>query len=328
MNKIHLLLWERETIAFGVRDGKSLREIARELGRDHAVVSRELERNKGSSGEYDPYQAEKTSKEREMAPNQRRNKKDQRIMNYVAEKLNLDWSPEQISGRIEIDLPGFSICPETIYRYIYAPENRHLKLWINLRRSKPRRMTYYGRKPQREIVPNRVFIDERPKSIETRSQIGHWESDNMLGRRESCGASATAERKSRFLVLGKLDQLTAEAKKNSLITSLGGLPPLVRRSITFDNGSENAFHEAISAAINVGTYFCYPYHPYEKGTVENTIGLVRQYLPKKESLRNITQADLNWIATRINDRPRKCLGYKTPYEVFYGELAGAFGSRM
>lgn len=328
MSKVHLLLREREAIAFGIRDGKSIREIARELGRDHTVISRELERNKDPDGTYDPYRAEKRSREREDTSNQRRNKKDQRIMNYVAEKLNQDWSPEQISGRIEIDLPGCSICPETIYRYIYAPKNRHLKLWINLRRSKPRRLTYHGRKPQREIVPNRVFIDARPKSIETRAQIGHWESDNMLGRRESCGASATTERKSRFLILGKLDRLTAEAKKNSLITSLGGLPPSLRRTITLDNGSENAFHEMVSALINVQTYFCFPYHPYEKGTVENTIGLVRQYLPKKESLKNVTQADLNWIAGRINDRPRKCLGYKTPYEVFYGELAGAFGTRM
>jgi IS30 family transposase len=328
MNKVHLLLREREAIAFGLRAGKGVRKIARELGRDHAVVSRELERNKGPDGTYDPYQAEKFTRERENTSNRRRNQKDQGIMNYVAEKLNEDWSPEQVAGRIETDLPGCSICPETIYRYIYHKDNRHLKLWINLRRSKPRRMEYHGRKPQREIIPNRVFIDQRPKEIESRQQIGHWESDNMLGRRESCGASATTERKSRFLVLGKLDALTAESKKNSLVNSLGKWPPWIRRTITFDNGSENAKHEAISVATNARTYFCYPYHPYEKGTVENTIGLVRQYLPKKESLRNVTQANLNWIAARINDRPRKCLGFRTPAEVFYEELDGAFGFRM
>ena len=328
MNKVHLLLRERETIAFGVRSGKSLREIALELGRDHTVISRELERNKGPDGAYDPYWAEKITRERENISNSQRNQKNQTVMSYVTEKLNQDWSPEQIAGRIEIDLPGRSICPETIYRYIYRRENRSMRLWVNLRRSKIRRMTYYGKRPHKEIIQKRVFISERPKEIESRSQIGHWESDNMLGRRESCGASANTERKSRFLILSKLNQLTAEAKKNSLVISLGSLPPWARRSITFDNGPENAFHEIISTAINVRTYFCYPYHPYEKGTVENTIGLVRQYLPRKESMRNVTQADLNWIAARINDRPRKCLGYKTPSEVFYGELSGAFGSRM
>lgn len=328
MSKVHLLQREREAIFFGLAEGKSARAIGRELDRDHTVISREMERNKGPDGEYDPFMAERLSAEREVTANSQRARKCQGIWNYVVEKLNEDWSPEQISGRIKIDHPGWSICPEAIYLYIYDKANRNLKLWINLRRARTRRMEYHGRKPHKEIIKNRVFIDVRPEVISGRTEIGHYESDNMVGKKGSGGASATTERKSRFLFLGKQDRLTAELKKNSLVASLGRLPRWMRKSITYDNGSENAKHEEISAELSTKAYFCFPYHPYEKGMVENTIGLVRQYIPKGESFENITQADLNWIAGKLNDRPRKCLGYKTPYEVFYGEMYGAFGFRM
>jgi IS30 family transposase len=315
---------ERESIFLFLEQGFSYRKISEKIGRNHSVVLREINRNKGPSGKYQPFSAHNQAKERKIAANKLNPCKNPLILRYVEEKLKEEWSPQQISGRIKIDLPGHSICHETIYGYIYAKENNHLMLWTGLRRCKPRRMTYYGRKPQKEVIPNRIFIDKRPQYIKRRRDIGHWESDNMLGKKEPCGVSVTAERRSRFLVLGKLNKLTSEAKKDSLVASLGKLPPWMRKSITFDNGTENAKHELIKDKIKVNTYFCHPYHPYEKGTVENTIGLIRQYLPKKESLADITQKELNIVAGRINNRPRKCLGYKTPYEVFYGELSGAF----
>lgn len=324
MYKGHLRKEDREKIYLYINQGRKCAEISRFLNRDRSVILREIERNKGPNGEYQPFTAHQTATERKSQANKRNPCKNYHILRYVKEKLDEDWSPEEISGRIGIDIPGMSICHETIYQFIYATENKRMRLWLNLRRARPRRMKRFGRRPQKEMIPNRTFINERPDYINERKEIGHWESDNMLGKRELCGISVLAERKSRFLLLGKLNDLGAETKKENLIGSLDSLPYWMKRTITFDNGTENKKHEIVSDVLGVLTYFCHPYHSWEKGTVENIIGLVRQYLPKGESLMDITDRDLNWIAQRMNNRPRKCLGYKTPYEVFYGELNVAF----
>lgn len=324
MNKGHLTKDDREIIYLYLNQGKKAAEIGRLLGRNHSVILREIERNRGPCGAYRPFFAHRESEERRKAANKRNPCKHPRILRYVKEKLDEDWSPEEIAGRIEKDIPDSSICHETIYQYIYAPENKKMKLWVNLRRARPRRMKQSGRKPRKEIIPNRTFIDERPRHIEERKEIGHWESDNMLGKRESCGVSVLTERKSRFLLLSKLSDLDSWSKKESIVSSLESMPPWIRRTITFDNGPENTRHEMIGSELSVNTFFCHAYHSWEKGTVENNIGLVRQYLPKGESLKDITQRDLNWIVQRINNRPKKCLGWLTPYEVFYKELGCAF----
>ncbi len=323
--KGHLTHAEREDIFLLLSQGCSFREIGEKIRRCHTTVSREIEKNKGSDGRYLPSLAQEESKKRKLEANSRNPLKDKRTFNYVREKLFEGWSPEQISGRIGIDIPGLSISHETIYQYIYKPENKHLTLWVFLRRKQPGRVEKGGRKAKREIVPNRTFINERPEHINKRKQAGHWESDLMEGKKSDKSAvSASIERKSRLIILAKVEFKKAKDKAETIIRDLQKLPPHLRRSITFDNGSENARHEEIAKALGLKAYFTNPYHSWEKGTVENTIGLAREFFPKGESLEEITQRELNLAAQLLNNRPRKCLGFRTPSEVFYEELSGAF----
>ena len=318
---------EREKIYLYLNQGLSIRDIGKRIKRDHTVVSREIIRNKDPNGVYSPSRANEKAVERKSKANKANPLKNPYILRYVKSKLQDGWSPEEISGRIRIDIPLFSVSTEAIYQYIYKPENKRMELWVYLRRRRPKRMKKGNRKVNREIIPNRVFIDERPEAVNNRENVGHWETDLMEGKRVTKDVvSVQVERKSRFLVLGKMPNKSSLEKVKVVVSRLEKLPPWMRKSITFDNGSENTKHEKIGKKLNSKTYFCHAYHPWEKGTVENTIGLMREYLPKKTSLSVITQRDLNLVAELLNSRPRKCLGFKTPYEVFYNELGGAFGS--
>jgi len=325
MGRGHLNEQEREQIFLGLSHGLSQREIGRRLDRDHTVVSREIERNKGPDGRYRPFPARQQATARIRQANCFNPRKGERVFRYVREKLADCWSPEQIAGRITQDVPELSISHETIYQYIYQPENRKLSLWVWLRRASPKRRKKSGRRVQREIIPNRIFIEHRPAEIAARKEIGHWESDLMLGTRETTNAvSVTVERKTRYLLVSKLTNKTAQAKQESLMSDFAHFPQRLCRSITVDNGTEHAHHQAISQALRLPIYFCHPYAAYERGTVENTIGLMRQYLPKKMSFANLSQRELTIIAGLLNHRPRKCLGFLTPAEVLNQNLGGAF----
>jgi len=322
---MHLSCEEREKIFLLSNQGETLREIGRQLGRDHSVISRELERNDGPNGVYSPAKAQQVALLRRSQANSRNPLKDERIFRYVNEKLPLDWSPEEISGRIKIDLPGKSISYETIYKHIYRKENRPQTLWAYLRRHRPKRQKKRDRHVKREAILNRVFIDQRPSEVDERKRVGHWESDLVLGRRETKEvASVTVERKTKYVVIAKMNRPSAVEKKQALISGLSKFPPWLRKSITFDNGFENACHEEVSYELQIETYFCHPYSSFERGTVENTNGLIRQYLPKKISFKNVTQREMNLIASNLNDRPRKKLGYLTPAEAFQKAFSGAF----
>ena len=326
-HKGHLTIDEREKIYLHINKGLGPREIGRIISRDHGVVSRELERNKGPDGKYSPNIAEDLALKRRTEANTLNPRvKDEGIWDKVKKKLQEGWSPEQIAGRLKLKNNDQTvISPETIYQYIYREDNKNLKLWVHLRQNQPKRRKREGRKVKKEIVPNRIFIDERPAIINEREEIGHWESDLIIGKNDERDAiSVNTERKTKFVVLSKLLNKTAKEKKEKTITSLGKLPPWLRKSITYDNGSENAKHEEINTALNLKSYFCYAYHSWEKGTVENTNGLLREYFPKRSSFQNLEQRDLNLVATILNNRPRKCLGYQTPYEVLSKELSGAF----
>jgi IS30 family transposase len=325
MGKGHLGKEEREQLFLYIHQGLSLREIGRRLGRDHTVVSREIERNKGPDGSYRPFQAHQLAGERRGRANRANPRKSERVWHYVRAKLFDQWSPEQIAGRIALDTLELSISPETIYQYIYHPANRHLSLWQCLRRAYPKRRKKGGRQVNREIIPNRIGIDQRPAEIDARKKVGHWESDLMLGTRETTDAvSVTVERKTRYVLVHKLPNQTAAAKKTALLSDLSSVPFRLRKSITVDNGREHMLHQEISQALHLDFYFCHPYAAYERGTVENTIGLMRQYLPKKTSFAQLTEKEINLIAGLLNHRPRKCLGFLTPAEVFNLELGGAF----
>lgn len=313
---------ERDQIALYLSRGFSHRRIAQELNRNYRTVSREINRNisvqtfnNKTLNIYLP------SKANDFAVYRKFNSKisnlhDPAIKNYVIDKLQKHWSPEQISGRLKKKLPDKYISMETIYKFIYLKENKHLKLWEFLRKSHNKRVSIFERKlhqVKRLQIPNKISIEDRPRSANERKILGHYEADLMEGPKVSKDVvSATADRKSRVVYLDKLENKESLKRIEKLSKRLS---EKYLESVTFDNGTENYYHENIRKRFGIKTYFCQPYHSWEKGTVENTIGLVRQYIPKKTDLSLVHQADLDAIAYELNTRPRKCLDYETPLEV-------------
>ena len=239
------------------------------------------------------------------------------IRTYVEEHLRQGWSPELIAGRLSLQDPGLSISHEAIYQWIYL-EARHLILAL-VRAHRQRKHRGYSRKHKKSHIPARISIRERPAAVLKRLDIGHWETDTLGCRKSYQAAQVTVERKTRYTKLAKLKTKTARAMSVALTRRLRRYPTSLRRSITYDNGPENAEHMRTNEILGTCSYFCEPFHSYERGTVENTIGLVRRLLPKKTNLANISQNHLNKIESWLNNRPRKCLGFKTPAEVFKAE---------
>lgn len=314
----HLTMVEREFIAKMHWEGKGIGEIARDLGRDKGTISRELNRN--SSPEYTcytPCRAQYRSNERRKAASKRPRLKNKVILQYVEEKLALGWSPELISGRLSMDHPGLSISHEAIYQYIYHPKTSGREELIgSLRRAhRKRKQKGIGRKQRKSKIPNRVSIEERPPSVESRRYYGHWEGDSLISRKSLTALNSLTERKSRLLLLTKLTRKGAEDTKNAIIGRLYALPAQMRRTLTLDNGTENAQHEEITAGIGIKCYFAHPYASWERGTNEHINGLIRWYLPKGTDFSKISDEQIALIESLINNRPRKCLGFKTPIEV-------------
>ena len=319
-NYSHITITERELIFLYLNQGKGFREIGRFLSRSDRTISREVGRN-SDKHEYKPSNAHKAYEDR------REHAKCKKLDNtmlrdYVVRRLNRGWSPEQIAGRVKLLNPGTGISHETIYKFIYSKDFKDFGYWEFLRKGHTRRQKKHYRKVNRckhLEIPNRINISARPKEANERSKLGHWETDLMEGSKESLKVvSVLVDRKSGFVSLDMLRNKEALPKAYSLIRNLKHFPA---STITFDNGTENHKHELVSALRGCQTYFCNPYHSWEKGTIENTIGLIRSYIPKGTSLENVSNVDLNTIALELNNRPRKRLGYLTPYEVMYKSIA-------
>lgn len=316
-----LSLYEREVLYAMKLQNKSFREIAKLLGRSHTTLSREYERNSHHfSKEYIPCLADKKSKKRALDQRYKAPLKNPFIFLYVRKRLRIGWSPEQIAGRISVDHPEYSIHHETIYRYIYnSKKTRGMKLYRYLKNHRKRRMKYYGRKVKKSKIPNIVRINQRPEEIETRNIVGHWETDNMIGTQsDSLVLSVTTERKTRYSVLSLVER--SAYGKNQALSKLSTLHPELVNSITADNGSEHTKYQDISKQLSIPFFFCYPYHSWEKGTVENTIGRIRTILPKKHTLQNTTQQEIELLEAWLNNQPRKCLNWLTPAEALQKEL--------
>lgn len=313
----HLSLYEREQINVYKQQGKSLRAIGELLKRDHSVISRELKRNNqphammtGYIGKYAHHQA----KDRKKESGQRPRLKDKRIRDYVHQQMKLGWTPEIIANKVSDVVAGWSISHEAIYQYIYAEWTEGIGYLA--RRHAKRYSKKYTRKRGKSMIPNRVSIDQRPKAINERWRVGHWESDSIESGHSTVIVNVAYERKSRLVKLTRLENKTAELTKEALINQLVVFPKKVRRSVTYDNGSENYYHEQINQQLGTKSYFCNPYHSWEKGGVENMNGLIRRFIPKHMDLANVTQAALDTIENLLNTRPRKCLNFKTPTQVF------------
>ncbi len=315
---------EREHIANLLSEGKSLGDIAKALGRNKSTISRELARNSAPQHHcYTPCRAHARACERKTTTNTHERLKNDFIRQYVRDGLEKGWSPEQISGRIRIDYPGYSINHEAIYQYIYHPRNPHRLEMINLLRRayKKRRTKGIGRKERKTKIPNRIPIDARPKSIENRHRYGHWEGDSLISRKSKAALNTLAERKSRLALITKLPRKGAAETNRAIISRLKKLPANGRQTLTLDNGTENAKHEQLSARLGIKCYFAYPYSSWERGTNENINGLIRWYLPKGTDFSKITPEQIARIEYLLNSRPRKCLGYKTPLEVAASSVA-------
>ena len=241
----------------------------------------------------------------------------------MREKLADDWSPELIAGKIGQDNRGISISHEAIYQYIYHPntEGREELIGQLVRGHRKRKKKGIGRKERKTKIPNRVPIEERPISVDNRSRYGHWEGDSMVSRKSLAALNSLVERKSRLLLLTRLERKTSELTKDAVLQRLQYFPEKARRTLTLDNGSENAQHEAITKAMGMQCYFASPYASWQRGSNEQVNGMVRRYFPKGTDFSKITDEQVTWVESRINNRPRKCLGYKTPAEVAAVALA-------
>jgi IS30 family transposase len=237
----------------------------------------------------------------------------------VVKKISKGWSPEQISGRIVLDNEDWSINHESIYQFLYSERSDLIK---HLRQGRKRRLKKGQAKNKRCVrVPDRTMIDERPAYINERKVYGHWEADTMISRKSKPCVMGVLERKSGYCILEKLSGKTAPEMHRGLVERLSSLPGKLVKTITYDNGTENVLHKETNEELRTDSYFCNPYHSWEKGSVENLFGLVRQYLLKGSDLDKISKYGLKAIQNQLNNRPRKRLGYKTPAEVFCNLVA-------
>lgn len=313
-----LSLEERDTITEMTARGENVRAIARTLQRSPSTISRELQRNSSAAFQiYLSHRAQARAMHRKREAAQRPRLKDGRVVDYVRGRLVMDWSPEQIAGRIGQDLPGASISHEAIYQYLYHPETEGRKDLIHhLRRAhRIRRPKWAARKKHKTKIPNRISIAERPASVETRRCFGHWEGDSIICRRSASALNTLVERKSRYAILTKLPHRSAELTSQAVIQKLRHLPPNARRTLTLDNGMENTRHEDITRALGTQCYFADPYASWQRGSNENLNGLVRWYFPKRTDFNIISEEQVARVEALLNNRPRKCLGYKTPAEI-------------
>jgi IS30 family transposase len=296
-------------------------QIAKDLKRRTRVIQYEIETRPKRDGVYSAVIAQEHA-DRTKEKRKKRKRKldmDDALRNYVISELERGQSPDVIAGRLKLDPPphlqGKTISHEAVYDWIQTGEGKHLGLHQYLLSGRPRRQKRHGRKKRKTPIPGRISIHERPKGVEERKELGHWETDSMVFQQQRERLSVQYERKARYVAIHRLSNGSAEETERALTRSIESLPEPLWKTITFDNGGEGANHGRLKEIFNLQTYFCDPYASYQKGGVENVNRIIRRYLPRKTDMRLITQHDLYEIQERINSTPRKILGYKTPKEV-------------
>lgn len=313
MSYTHLTEVERYQIRAMLTAQYTLRAIAEVLGRCPSTISREIKRNHGQRG-YRPKQAHQKARQR-ASTCRRRVRIGPRQWREIERLLRLDWSPEEIAGRLRLEGTA-RISPEWIYQYVYADKALGGDLHTHLRCQKKRRKRYGSGVQRRGQIAGRIGIEWRPLEVEQRTTVGHWEADTIIGKGGKAGCLTTVERYSLFTRIAKLNRRTARQTARKLRQRLAPLAKAVI-SITADNGKEFTDHQDVSNTLGCDFYFADPYAAWQRGTVENTNGLIRQYLPKGRDLSTLIGPEICKIENRLNHRPRKCLGYLTPQEVFH-----------
>lgn len=295
--------------------GKSQRAISQRLGVHFSTISRELARNTGRRG-YRPQQAQQLAVERRRHA-RKAVKMTPATIAYIEQRIRREHSPEQIAGRMKVDpdYQGPVVSHERIYQHLWQDKAKGGTLYKHLRLAGgKKKRKRYGKRDFRGKIPHRVGIEKRPQIVETKRRLGDWEADTLIGKHHRGAVVSLVERKSQFTRLGKVARKTAQAVQEQMVAQLRPHRPRVH-TITTDNGREFADHQTVARKLQTNVYFAHPYQAWQRGLNEQVNGLIRQYLPKKTDLRYVTDDRLRFIMDRLNHRPRKTLGYKTPYEV-------------
>lgn len=307
----HLTQEQRYHIYQCLKQGMTYSFIADNIGVNKSTISRELARNTGKRN-YRYRQAHRLACERQSAPKYQ--KWNDNIQEIVNSKLQLQWSPEQISGWLKIN-KSIDISHERIYQYILQDKKDGGSLWTHLRRAHKKRKKRYGKADKRGIIPNKVMIDQRPKVADKRLRIGDFELDTIIGKGHKGAVVTIVDRKSKLLLAKPVKRKTAKLVSSAIVELL---TPYIKHThtLTPDNGKEFAYHKTIAKKLKACVYFAHPYSSWERGLNEHTNGLLRQYLPKQMSFDKLKEEQVNKAVALLNNRPRKSLGYQTPQAVF------------
>ena len=312
MSYQHLSLVERHYIEMSKKKEVSHNQIAKDLGRSQSSITREIQRNTGKRG-YRHKQANRFAEDRQTSK-PKAIKLTQEIKYLITACLKKEWSPEQISGRFSDD-GWISLHHETIYQFILADKAAGGRLHKHLRHQDKTYRKRYGSAHNRSGIPNRVDIDERPSEANNRERVGDWEADTIIGKNHKGAIVTLDDRKSKLRLAAPLVAKKANNVKDAIVSLLLPVKEFVK-TMTFDNGKEFTLHEKIATNLDCATYFAKPYHSWERGQNENANGLLRQYFPKSMELVDVTLKQVLEAVDKLNNRPRKCLCFKTPYEVF------------
>lgn len=304
---------QRYQIYAFLKAGFSQTEIAFEIGVHKSMVSREIRRNRGKKG-YRPKQAHSTAISRKQKAN-KYIKLTSDVIGLIEQFIRQDFSPERVSGFLNRNY-NIQVSHESIYQYIIADKVRGGDLYRHLRHSHKKRKKRYGSYDRRRQIMDRVSIDERPSIVDNKKRVGDWEIDTVIGKRHKGVLLTIVERKSKFTLIRKLPKKQADMIAEAAVDLLNPYKKKVL-TITSDNGQEFAHHKYIKEQLKTDVYFAHPYHAWERGLSENTNGLIRQYFPKGMNFQTITDKNVQLAIDRLNNRPRKTLGYKTPNEVFF-----------
>lgn len=328
----HLSICEREKIQELIWQNTSIRDIAKIIGRSPSSIGREINRNIPlSRRRYTPRLAHERALEKRKSRGRKLRLKSYFIRRYVIDHLKMRYSPEQIAGRLKMEYPNESISHEAIYQYIYnqAWREGHVgtmkpgyhDLRPYLKRRHKRRIAKGMRRCQRIFKPKGISIEERPKEVEKRKIIGHWEGDSVVSRKSKSGLNTLVERKTGLVFITKIKDGTSIETSNAVVKRLREIPEDFRRTLTLDNGVENFGYKEIEDQLQLSCYFAHPYSSWERGTNENTNGLIRYYFPKGTDFALIQEEAIQAVERALNNRPRKRLGWKTPLEAFNESVA-------
>ena len=323
MHYKQLTMAQRYQIEALLKEGLSQQVIAENIGVHRSTIWRELKRNRLKDRDYNASSAAISARLRYQYKSKNRRVTKAHIT-YIRKHVQEGWSPEQISGRMEVD--GLAcVSHETIYQYIYSEQAKGGKLYLHLRhkhKKYTRRSAGYRSRGQ---IKHRVSIDERPLIVEAKSRVGDWEVDTVIGKHHHQGIVTLVDRHSKFTLMKKVPSKHAEPVKQAIIDLLKPVKDHTL-TITSDNGKEFAYHQEVSSALDTKFYFAHPYQSWQRGLNEHTNGLIREYFPKKTEFQDITDRQIVEVQNRLNNRPRKVLGYKTPAEVFFDTITKSYSA--